>query len=151
MSDLDKAAREFGLERAALDFERQIKTATHVKQAVRGEIDIPRPLISDFEKFHQALHKVAEMVRQLSPQVNKAWGDAEDAVDFGQKAFVAKGNHPDDYNSTPEGERVESTMHFLQDIAQLLDPQDSRGVGKRIVDADDEVEGYLKSMKAGRW
>ena len=137
MNDLRKAATEF---------------ATHVKRARRqGPVAPPNGLISDVEKFHQALHTVAELAGQMAAKADKAFDEMEDLYDRGHREWVAKGNHPDDYLDTPEGQLASNTMTFCEDLTKLFSTKDSDGLGHRLKQSDWEVEDYLNVMRAGRW
>jgi hypothetical protein len=108
------------LRKAAAEFEAHTKTALAPH--------IPPDLVRDLMSLHKMVSQAHAMAKSLKPKADKAWGDMEDNYRDMQKAFVDQGNHPDDFNSTPEGKQAEMAMTWAEDLAGILDPKDDRGL-----------------------
>jgi hypothetical protein len=91
--------------------------------------DAAENLYSDIKKFH----KIAD----------QEYDNAEDALSAGRQRWVAQGNHPDDYNSTPEGVRLERIALLTEDVESETRRGDLQDYALKI---DDELQELRKRL-----
>lgn len=92
-------------------------------------------------------HKIealrAEMI-QNRLVADKAWDEVQDAAEVAKKAWVAAGNHPDDFNDrrlSPEGVQFEDAVKFCEWLTRTLDTHREKSAVRKLSDALDEFIG----------
>lgn len=114
---------------------------------------IDKGLLRRLESLISKAEGVASDFDDLAKVFDKAWGAYEDIYEKTHRDWVAKGNHPDDFNDpslNPEGASMSRALQWYESMVQVLrgsslDRDDISMAARRI---PSELESWIR--KAGR-
>lgn len=113
------------------------------RQAGGNNPHIPVTVIQDVKNLSHQLGLIHSNMRGLAPHIYQLWGQIQDAQETAKTAWVAQGNHPDDFNDphmSPDGVMYEQASEFCEDLYSLLDSRESSSMTSKIGDMAEHME-----------
>ena len=108
---------------------------------------IDKNLASKLQAIAGKTESLSDEFKSLSEIFGKAADSSEDAFAVAHKAWIARGEHPDDFADSPIGESMWEAMSFYRDAEHALSPTEHKTPGNRLYEILYEIDKLAQKAK----